>query len=272
MSTNLIIPPTVMTIATSDSSGGAGINADIKTIAANRCYGTSVFVALTAQNTQTVDAIYPIDPEFIAKQFYANMRDIKANVIKIGMLYCLPTIRCIARLLCEYPQVPVVLDPVMISQSGCELLELDARQAMMEELFPLTYLITPNLQEAAWLLGETTINEDTMVDAAKRLAERYRVNVLLKGGHLPGEQCADVLYEFETREIHWFKHPRIDTKNCHGTGCTLASAIAAQLALGKSLSAAIDTAVTYLQHALIHSRIFKIGQGAGPVAHMYAIN
>jgi len=259
----------VMTIATSDSGSGAGINADLKTIAANHCYGTSVFVALTAQNTQAVNAIYPIEADFICSQFHTILDDIGTDTIKIGMLHRQVVIETVAKLLSGYPQIPVVLDPVMISQSGYQLLETDAMQAMTQLLFPLASLITPNLQEAAWLLNQSEINADQMLTSAKRLAELYQVNVLLKGGHLAGDECQDLLYEYQSGNIHYFKHQRIDTFNCHGTGCTLSAAIASQLALGQSLTRAISIAVDYLQRALIAGKNERIGHGPGPVKHFH---
>lgn len=272
MHCDTVIPPKVMTIATSDSGSGAGVNADLKTIAANHCYGTSVFVALTAQNTQAVNAIYPIEPDFIAEQFHTIMQDIGTDTIKIGMLYRLPVIKIVASLLKEYPEIPVVLDPVMISQSGHQLLEANAMQALIEELFPLATLVTPNLQEAAWLMDLEQITQVEMLDVATYLAKRYKVNVLLKGGHLTGKECNDLLYLHESSQMHWFNHQKINTVNCHGTGCTLSSAIASHMAHGKLILNAVAAGVNYLQQALNHGCHTKIGQGAGPVAHLYELD
>ena len=262
----------VMSIAASDSGGGAGVQADLKTFAANNCYGTSVFVALTAQNTLEVAGIYPIDTDFIRLQFETVMADIGTDAIKIGMLHREAVIKTLAPLLQAYPETPIVLDPVMVSQSGFLLLEESAITSMCADLFPLATLLTPNLKEAEWLMQCDEISRQSMPDIAKQMAQKWCANVLLKGGHLAGNEFGDYLFEIETGKGTWFNHPRIDTKNCHGTGCTLSSAIASNLAKQQPLNLAVKNAVAYLQKALEAGVNQDVGVGEGPVAHFGLYN
>jgi len=258
----------VMTIATSDSGSGAGIQADLKTFAAHGCYGTSVFVALTAQNTQKVTSIFPVEPDFVVEQFNTVMQDIGTDVIKIGMLHRLPIIKTLIDLLLPiYKDIPIILDPVMISETGYLLLEEDAVNLLLKKLFPLATLVTPNLEETQWLLGKEITSLSDIEQAAIAIAKCYQVNVLIKGGHLTGENCADYYYAVDEEKGEWFEHRRIDTKNLHGTGCTLSSAIAANLAKKQPLSLAIGNAIQYLESALQSGRDYQIGKGAGPVDH-----
>lgn len=266
----------VLTIAGSDSGGGAGIQADIKTISALGCYAASVITAVTAQNTLGVQAVHPVPPEIVSAQIKAVLDDIGADAIKIGMLFSADTIHAVATTL-NYT-TPVVLDPVMVSTSGHRLMEEDAIEALTTELFPLATLITPNIPEAEVLLGEKITD---LSSAAKQLAERYKVSVLLKAGHqapysptpLPPyaqHQLTDILYNYKEAHAYAYPHPRVDTRNTHGTGCTLSSAIASELAKGNKLSEAIGLATQYLERALESGKNQEIGHGFGPVDHFFA--
>lgn len=257
-----------MTIAASDSGGGAGIQADLKTFSALGCFGTSVIVALTAQNTQEVGAIYPVEPSFIEQQFDMVMSDIGTDAIKIGMLHRKEVIAPIAAKLAELKGVPIVLDPVMISKSGFLLLENNAIDMLKTKLIPHVTLITPNLMEAAELCQQQISNEQDMQTIAISLAKTYGINVLLKGGHMDhSQESADCLYEIDNGRVSWFRHQRIQSSNTHGTGCTLSSAIAAMLARGHELKDAVEFARFYLQSAIRSGAQHQLGHGHGPVDH-----
>lgn len=266
---NEINKPCVVSIAGSDSSGGAGIQADIKTISATGCYAASVITALTAQNTQGVQAILAVEPEFIAKQINSVFSDLEINSVKIGMLHNEAVIAVVASAIKEFEPPFSVLDPVMVAKNGCELLDENCINALKESLFSLVTLITPNCPEAEKLTGLTIKNVDDQQVVAKQLGDLYQVNVLIKGGHLEGEQSSDVLYLYEPKTHHWFHADRILSKNTHGTGCSLSSAIASYLAQGFNLIAAIAAAKDYLTKAIIAGRTLKIGRGCGPVDHFY---
>lgn len=261
---------TVLTIAGSDSGGGAGIQADLKTIGACGCYGTSAITALTAQNTVGVTAIHPVPVPFLEQQIRAVLDDIGADAVKIGMLHAPEVIACVAGLLAEYRIPSVVLDPVMVATSGDRLIQDDAVTAMQELLFPLVTLITPNIPELQIILGRTIISDDELHQAARELGNRYQLSVLAKAGHLFGEELTDVLFDQATATITPYSHQRIHTNNTHGTGCTLSSAIAAHLATGLPLTAAIEQAITYLARALEAGSSYRIGSGHGPVHHFQA--
>ena len=262
-------PVTVLTIAGSDSGGGAGIQADIKSISANGCFATSAITAITAQNTLGVNAVEGLSIDIIEGQIDAVLSDIGADSIKIGMLHSTEVVRCVARMLRKYAITNVVLDPVMVSTSGHKLIEDSAIEVLKSELMPMARVITPNIPEAEILLGEPISEQDDLPYAARRLAEMYGVSVLLKAGHLVGDELIDIFYNHETCEMVELSARRIDTLNTHGTGCTLSSALAAQLAKGLSLTEAARIAKTYINNAIIHGAHQNIGHGHGPVAHFY---
>ena len=262
-------PVTVLTIAGSDSGGGAGIQADIKSISANGCFATSAITAITAQNTLGVNAVEGLSIDIIEGQIDAVLSDIGADSIKIGMLHSVEVVRCVARMLRKYAITNVVLDPVMVSTSGHKLIEDSAIEVLKSELIPMIRVITPNIPEAEILLGEPISEQDDLPYAARRLAEMYGVSVLLKAGHLVGDELIDIFYNHETCEMVELSARRIDTPNTHGTGCTLSSALAAQLAKGLSLTEAARIAKTYITDAIIHGAHQNIGHGHGPVAHFY---
>ena len=254
---------TVLTIAGSDSIGGAGIQADLKTMCAHGVYGMTVITALTAQNTLGVQAIHTPPPEFARAQMDCVLSDIRPDAVKIGMLSNAGVIQAVAEGLRHHAARNVVLDPVMVSTSRHRLLESEAETALRAELLPLARLVTPNLPEACELAGMPDITDRAgMVQAAKAIAQMTSAAVLVKGGHLAG--CADdLLYEDGTE--HWFSTPRIDTDNTHGTGCTLSSAIASNLALGCTLKEAVALAKDYITRALRNDP--HLGHGNGPLNH-----
>ena len=260
-----------LTIAGSDSGGGAGIQADLKTFSANGCYGMSVITALTAQNTLGVRAVFAVPTSMVAEQMAAVLSDIGADAIKIGMLFSPELIRTVAEGLRQWAAgVPVVLDPVMVAQSGDSLLKDEAVAALKEELIPLAHLITPNLPEAAVLLGRDLTTAAAMDEAARELAGLGCANVLIKGGHLEDGPSDDVLYLGEKRGLVRFSGERIATRNNHGTGCTLSSAIAAGLAKGLSLAEAVAQGKKYITAAIRAGAEYCIGGGHGPVHHFHA--
>jgi hydroxymethylpyrimidine/phosphomethylpyrimidine kinase len=259
----------VLTIAGSDSGGGAGIQADLKTFAALECYGTSAITALTAQNTLGVRAIHPVPPEFAAAQIAAVFEDIGADAVKIGMLYSARLIRVVAEELHRHKARNVVLDPVMVAQSGDRLLESDAVGAIREHLMPLAEIVTPNVPEAEVLTGRRIGGFAEMQAAARDLAGHGSRAVLLKGGHLETTDSSDLLYL--CRDNRWVTLPaeRIPSRNTHGTGCTLSSAIAAYLARGEELETAVRRAKAYITDALRSGAAYRLGAGHGPVHHFF---
>ena len=259
----------VLTIAGSDSGGGAGIQADIKSISANGCFATSAITAITAQNTLGVNAVEGLSIDIIEGQIDAVLSDIGTDSVKIGMLHSAEVVRCVARMLRKYGITNVVLDPVMVSTSGHRLIEEDAIEVLKSELIPMARIITPNIPEAEILLGESISKQDELPEAARRLAEVYGVSVLLKAGHLVNDELIDILYNHETGDTIELSAQHITTRNTHGTGCTLSSALAAQLAKGLSLTEAVRTAKQYINQAIIHGARYEIGHGHGPVAHFY---
>lgn len=260
---------TVLSIAGSDSCGGAGIQADLKTIAASGCYGMSVITAITAQNTQGVSGIYPIDPAFVAQQIDAVFTDVLIGAVKIGMLYSADLIKIIADKLAEYNAKNVVLDPVMIAQSGDALLKEDAVEALVNHLFPIAHIVTPNIPEAECLLNRKIDDVKEMARAARDLIRHGSTSVLIKGGHFDAETCPDMLYISGQDKFVRFETKRINTTNNHGTGCTLSSAIAAYLAKGESLPEAVKRAKHYTTSAIEAGVPFRLGSGHGPVHHFY---
>lgn len=258
-----------LTIAGSDSSGGAGIQADLKTFSALQVYGASVITALTAQNTLGVEAVHVVPPDFVLKQMRAVASDLKIGAIKIGMLATSDIIAAVAQGLLDFLGVPVVLDPVMVAASGDPLLDGDAVATLRSTLMPVARLITPNLAEAAALLRlPLARNEYEMGMQALKLREAGANAVLIKGGHAEGATAIDIL--FEGVEPVSFEAPRAETSNTHGTGCTLSAAIAAELAKGAPLVAAVQTAKAYVTAAILAADELEIGQGGGPVHHFHA--
>ena len=260
-----------LTIAGSDSGGGAGIQADLKTFAANGCYGMSVITALTAQNTVEVRSIFAVPIEMVADQMEAVLTDIGADAIKIGMLFSPILIRTVADGLRTWAaDTPVVLDPVMVAQSGDKLLKDEAVAALKEELIPLAQLITPNLPEAEVLLGRPITTLEAMEAAAQELSTLGCANVLIKGGHLEGADSDDLLYLGAEQRMVRFRGERIATRNNHGTGCTLSSAITAHLAKGLNIAEAVAQGKKYITEAIHAGAAYRIGQGHGPVHHFHA--
>lgn len=257
----------VLTIAGSDCSGGAGIQADLKTIAAHKMYGMSAITALTAQNTTGVYGILESTPEFLANQLDCIFTDIFPDAVKIGMVSSAPLIRIIAQKLRQYAPKNIVVDPVMISTSGSKLLADDAAGELCQQLLPLATLLTPNLPEAEVLSGLRICSEEDMIAAAQKIAQIYPCAILVKGGHF-GSSADDLLYI--SGECHWFRSARIQTKNTHGTGCTLSSAIACNLAAGDSLPDSVLHAKKYVGGALADG--LNLGAGNGPLNHCYALN
>lgn len=265
-------PPRALTIAGSDSSGGAGIQADLKTFAAHGVYGMSVVTAVTAQNTRRVTAVEELPAAVVSAQIDAVFEDIGVDAVKIGMLSSAAIVRAVAAGLERWRPARVVLDPVMVAKSGDPLLRDEAVEALAEELLPLATLVTPNLPEAERLTGTATAGEEDRVRAAHRLIAMGPEAALIKGGHGVGEEVTDLLVcregvGDEPREPLRFTHPRIDTTSTHGTGCTLSSAIAARLARGEELQAAVGGAIRYLHGAI--RTAFPLGGGHGPVNHLY---
>lgn len=264
-----------LTIAGSDSGGGAGIQADLKTFSALGCYGMSAITALTAQNTVGVQDIHPVPPEFIGRQIDSIMDDIGVDAVKIGMLHSAEVIKTVAQKLEEHKLQRVVLDPVMVAQSGDTLIEDDAIEALLEYLIPNVTLITPNVPEAARLLGKSPDADIEIEPAAKQLLDLNCDAVLIKGGHSQAddEQSRDCL-AFKNKkqrdtEIEWYSSHRVRTGNTHGTGCTLSSAIAAYMARGFDLARSVQHAKKYITGAIEAGSQFKLGEGGGPLHHFY---
>jgi hydroxymethylpyrimidine/phosphomethylpyrimidine kinase len=256
-----------LTIAGSDTCGGAGIQADIKSFSANGVYGMSVITAITVQNTQGVFGIQDVNPDIIEKQIEAIFDDIEVDAIKIGMVSKIESINAIASALKKIDKLPpVILDPVMVSKSGFKLLSEDAKETLIKELFPIAEVITPNIPEAEEILGYQITNFEEMYKAAKDLKELGPKYVLVKGGHLEGD-AIDSLFDGE--KLISFKQERINTKNTHGTGCTLSSAIAANVAKGMSMVEAVEEAKKYITIAIEHS--IELGKGVGPTNHFYEL-
>lgn len=261
--------PTILTIAGSDGSGGAGIQADIKTAAALGCHALCVITAVTAQNTRKVASVHQLGEECLREQFSALYEDIEIDAVKIGMLGDRTTVGVVAELLALLPAgTPVVLDTVLRSSSGTALLEPGDRAFFVERLFPLATLVTPNLPEAAALLGleRQPGTRDETERAARALAGLGARSVLLKGGHAEGGGCSDcLLHEGQTK---WFTAERIDSPNTHGTGCTLSSAVASLLAKGEGMEEAVRQAKAYTTEAIRAGSRWRLGHGNGPLLHL----
>ena len=259
----------VLTIAGSDSGGGAGIQADLKTFAALGCYGMSAITALTAQNTRGVQGIHAVPPEFLKAQIQSVVEDIGVDAVKIGMLHEPAIVDVVAWAIDHYQLRNVVFDPVMVATSGDRLIADATVEVLVRELFPRARIITPNLDEAALLLGHPIAQADALADSAAKLLAMGAPAVLLKGGHLPGDQVTDVLLERGGTAVH-LSSPRIASRNVHGTGCTLSSAIAANLGLGLALEDAVKQARAYILQAIAQGAEVVTGHGHGPLNHGFA--
>jgi hydroxymethylpyrimidine/phosphomethylpyrimidine kinase len=254
--------PKALTIAGSDSGGGAGIQADLKTFSAFRVFGMSVITAVTAQNSLGVQGVFNLPPEFVSRQIDSVLSDIGADAIKIGMLSTAPIIAAVADRLRAHAREKVVVDPVMIAKAGDALLQPEARTALIKELLPLALVVTPNLHEAEALAGMPVATESDMEEAARRILALGPRNVLVKGGHLR-ESATDILWN--GRDFARFAAPRLASNNTHGTGCTLSSAIAAGLARGHALKDAVSEAKAYVTAAIREG--FQVGGGVGALRH-----
>ena len=257
---------TALTIAGSDSSGGAGIQADIKTMISNGVFATSAVTALTAQNTTGVTAIMEVTPEFLGEQLDEIFTDIYPDAVKIGMVSSGGLIRMIAAKLKQYEAKNIVVDPVMVATSGSKLIADEAVDALKEYLIPLAAVVTPNIPEAEVLSGISVKTEEDMIRAAKLISETYHCAVLCKGGHQLND-ANDLLYREGTYQ--WFYGKRIENPNTHGTGCTLSSAIASNLAKGFDMDTSVQRAKNYISQAL--AAMLDLGKGSGPMNHGFAI-
>ena len=257
---------TALTIAGSDSSGGAGIQADIKTMTANGVYAMSAITALTAQNTMGVQGIFEVTPEFLSLQLDSIFTDIRPDAVKIGMVSSSGLISAIAGKLKEYKAENIVVDPVMVATSGARLISEDAISTLKAELLPLAKVLTPNIPETEVLADMKVSSADDMEKAAKLISEKYGCAVLCKGGHSLND-ANDLLYA--DGKSHWFNGKRIDNPNTHGTGCTLSSAIASNLAKGYDLKTSVERAKEYISGAL--AAMLNLGKGSGPMNHAFDI-
>ena len=258
-----------LTIAGSDPSGGAGIQADLKTFSALGVYGMSAIVAVVDENTEGVTGVHPVPDAFVAGQIRSCLDDIGADAVKIGMLHSSALIRTVRLTLEPYALENIVFDPVMVATSGDALLESDAVATLRDELIPSVGVITPNVPEAEILLGHSIDSQDMLPDAARELSQDNRVSVLLKAGHLGGDSLTDIFYNARNGRMTPLSAPRTDTVNTHGTGCTLSSAFASFLALGASLDEAAVRAKRYIAEAIAAGARYRIGHGHGPVMHFY---
>ena len=258
--------PVILSVAGSDCSGGAGIQADIKTISALGGYAAAAITAVTVQNTLGVQAIHTVPPDIVRKQIEAVCDDLQPECIKIGMIGNADIAHAVADALKKYPTCPVVYDPVMVSTSGHLLMERKAMEEIKQTLFPLTVLLTPNLHEAVALTGNSITNIDEMITAGRLLANEYQTSVLIKGGHLEGKEMCDILCSFEGT-THIYKGEKIQTCNLHGTGCTLSSAIATLLGEGYRMEEAVKRSKEYVSRAIAAAKDFHIGKGNGPLLH-----
>ena len=258
---------TALTIAGSDCSGGAGIQADLKTMTMNGVYAMSAITALTAQNTTGVRAIQESTPDFLKQQLDAIFEDIYPDAVKIGMVASSELIHVIADRLRHYEAINIVVDPVMVATSGSALMKNDAVQTLIEELLPISTLVTPNIPEAQVLSGLSIETKEDMIIAAKHIGDNYHCAVLLKGGHSIND-ANDLLYA--NGEAVWFEGKRIDNPNTHGTGCTLSSAIASNLAKGFTLSESVQRAKDYISGAL--AAMLDLGKGSGPMNHAFDLD
>lgn len=262
----------VLTIAGSDSGGGAGIQADIKTISACGCYATTAITAVTVQNSVGVRAVHDVPADIVRGQIQAVLEDIGADAVKIGMLKSKDIVREVCHALRPYALRNIVLDPVMVSTSGHRLMDEDAIATVLSELAPMSRIITPNIPEAEMIWrGGQICTPRTMECAAREMAETIGVSVLLKGGHLNDTTTVDVFYDYEHKEMKHLSSARIPTPNTHGTGCTLSSALASMLAKGMEPADAVEAAKKYINEAIMAGADYEIGHGHGPVKHFYKL-
>lgn len=257
----------VLTIAGSDSGGGAGIQADIKAISAMGCYASSAITAVTVQNTLGVQAVHPIPLDILEGQIDAILSDIGADAIKIGMLHSTKVVNLVAEMIEKYGIRNVVLDPVMVSTSGHKLIEDDAIESIKNRLIPLSRVITPNIPEAEILSGCKISSDQDFEQIAKKLSFNKSVSVLLKAGHLDNDCLVDYFYNIEDNKITLLPSKRVKTRNTHGTGCTLSSAFASALARGEDLTLAAKSAKKYIEQAIVSGAEYEIGHGHGSVNH-----
>lgn len=262
----------VITIAGSDSGGGAGIQADIKTISACGCFATSAITAITVQNTCGVKSVFPLPVDVIGEQISAVLSDIGTDAIKIGMLHSSEVMKRVKEEILKYGNKNIVLDPVMVSTSGHKLMEDEAISTLVKELIPIARVITPNIPEAEIILNSKITNQNQLTECAKRLSGDTGVSVLLKAGHLTEELLTDVFYNAENEEVIYLESQRLHTKNTHGTGCTLSSAVAAFIAKGLPLNESVRLAKDYITQAITSGAKYDIGHGFGPVNHFFSIN
>ncbi|MCD7932848.1 MAG: bifunctional hydroxymethylpyrimidine kinase/phosphomethylpyrimidine kinase [Tannerellaceae bacterium] len=258
-----------LSIAGSDPTGGAGIQADLKTFSACGCYGATAIVAVVDENTVGVTGVHPVPVPFVSGQIKSVLDDIGADAIKIGMLHSSELIRGIKETLSNYSVRNIVLDPVMVATSGDKLLQDEAIQTLKNELLPMARVITPNIPEAEILLGKKIAGQADLPVLARELSFDRQVSVLLKAGHLTDEVLTDIFYNAETDEILKLTSKRVYTKNTHGTGCTFSSAITAYLAHGLPLNRAVQEAKEYTTQAILAGAAYEIGKGHGPVHHFY---
>ena len=263
--------PKVLTIAGSDSGGGAGIQADLKTISALGCYGTTAITAVTVQNTLGVSNIHPVPVDIVKEQIESVLSDIGTDAVKIGMLHSANIIKTVKSVLQRYVPGIIVLDPVMVAASGDKLIEDNTIEVMIKELFPLATVITPNLDEAAIIAGIPIKTPEDMIRAAKKILSYGSRSVLVKGGHLPGEKLFDIFLTNKDSGPLIMENKKIQSHNIHGTGCTLSSAIASLLAKGESLEQAIKKGIVYVHTAIERGKNYKTGKGHGPVNHFFAL-
>lgn len=262
-------PEIILTIAGSDSSGGAGVQADMKTISALGGYAATVITTITAQNTMGVQEVYPLPPAIVKQQLTSVMDDLHPKAIKIGMVHDESLVHVIAEAVKHYGrQAFIVYDPVMISTSGRQLMSEAAIRKIQDELFPLCTLVTPNLNEASLLNKKDITDTEGMIGYGEAFVRHYQTNVLIKGGHLSGNIMNDILYE-TNGEHHEYESTKIETTNLHGTGCTLSSAIATYLAQGLSLKKAVGSAKDYITNAILNAKHWHIGKGNGPLCHFF---
>lgn len=257
-----------LTIAGNDGSGGAGMQADIKTFSALGCFATSVLTALPVQNTQGVRNIFPIEEKAVEEQVAAILDDIFPQAIKIGMVHTSKLVNTIVNTLKRYPPVPIVFDPVMVSTSGHRLIDEDTVQVIIEKLFPVAEVITPNMDEAGILAGMKVQTVEEMFEAGPRILKLGCKSVLLKGGHLSGDKLTSIFF-YNDKEYDTFESEHFDTHNTHGSGCTLSSAIAAYIARGKSLRDAVQLGQEYVFNAIKNGKDVVTGKGNGPLNHFF---
>ena len=258
----------ILSIAGSDSGGGAGIQADIKAISACGCYAMTAITAITAQNTLGVSAIHPVPADMVREQVISVLSDIGADAVKTGMLYSAEIVEAIAGALKETGTTNLVVDPVMVATSGSRLIKDETVSTLIRLLFPLATLITPNIPEAGTILGRELKTQSDLAQAAKEISDISGSAVLLKGGHFDDREIVDILYE-PSSGFSYYKTDYVDTPNTHGTGCTLSAALASYLGKGKTVREAVDAAKKYLDKAIRTGAEYRLGRGSGPLHHFH---